>query len=66
VIYAHGAKLGGSVVKQRLLARLAAVGFIDHYFNPHRAGGRKQSFYDLPGHGFEQGRVGYGGYRLKS
>lgn len=55
---AHGSKFCGAVVKQCLLAGLAAIGFVDHDFNSHLPGGGSYVLNQLAHRWFEQRRVG--------
>jgi len=57
VVHAHRSKLRRALVKEFLLAVLAAVGFVDHDRNSHLLRRGNQALNELAGCWFEQGRV---------
>src|ERR1700730_6050491 len=54
---AHSSQFGGALVEEFLLPGLAAVGFVDHHFDSHVAGGRDYALNQLPRRWFQQGSV---------
>src|SRR5271169_1731253 len=66
VMNPHGLKVRSAVVEKRLLALLAAVGFIDHDFNSHLLGCGDYALNQLARRWFKQRRVADALHRVKA